>query len=257
MLNLWSNEIKMDNATPLYAQLETILLRHLRESGLKPGAPLPSEGEFCTRFGLSRTTVRQAFKGLEQKGLVVRRRGLGSFVAAPKVSRHLDYLYSFTSQLSDMGYQTSSKVLSFLETVADGPLLAETGLEQDTPVYVIERLRLANDLPMLLEKTVLVRALCPVLTPQMLETQSLYSLLVEYGLSIDSATESYEPVLMDKKTQQLLQCTANPCAFRICRKSRTVQGEVFEVTQSYMPGQNSRLEITLRKDSISLQKYEK
>ena len=255
--DLWSKPLQMDIDTPLYLQLEAIILEHIQTNQLRPGTPVPSEGEFCARFGLSRSTVRQAFKRLEEKGLVIRRRGLGSFVSVPKVSRNLGHLYSFTSQLNEMGYDTFSQVISFESTVVDALAERESGIAKGTPVYVIERLRFADEAPLVLEKTTLVKSFCPPLEAEMLRKKSLYQMLVDSGLDIASAVESYEPIAMDKKMQKLLLCEANSCAFCIRRKSYTQQGELFEFTCSVMPGQHSRLEITLLKDGITLQKYDR
>ncbi|MEM1483495.1 GntR family transcriptional regulator [Oscillospiraceae bacterium PP1C4] len=254
--DIWSEKILINNDTPLYLQLESIILKYIEKNNLKPGDSIPSEGEFCTHYGLSRSTVRQAFKQLEEKGLVIRRRGLGSFVSVPKVSRNLGYLYSFTSQLTEMGYKTSSKVLKFEDILADADIAKAMGIQKGVPIYQIERLRLADDLPMLLEKTTIVKKFCPGLSAEIMETQSLYKLLTENGLEIASAVESYEPVMMEKKIQKLLQSETNGCAFSIQRKSYTQTGEIFEYTQSVMPGQRSKLEITLLKDSISMNKYD-
>ncbi len=253
--DIWQETLRIDDDTPLYRQLETIILKHIKENDLKPGDMVPSEGEFCARYRLSRSTVRQAFKRLEQKGLILRRRGLGSFIAEPKVSRNLDYMYSFTSQLSDMGYETSSQVLHFEETTLDADTAQLLGLEPGLPVYSIERLRLGGGLPMLLEATLIVRSFSPALSAAAIEKESLYRMLKDNGLEMGQAVESYEPIVMDKKTQKLLQSESNPCAFLIRRKSYTKEGQLFEYTRSVMPGQRSRLEITLREDSISLGRF--
>ena len=254
--DIWQETLKLDDTTPLYRQLEQILLRHIKANDLKPGDGIPSEGEFCTHYGLSRSTVRQAFKQLEEQGLVVRRRGLGTFIAEPKVSRNLGYLYSFTSQLTDMGYTATSRVLQFEDTVLDKETAKLLKLPKGLPVYIIERLRLANDVPMLLEHTTIIKRFCPPLTARSIETHSLYQMLKQNGLSICSAVESYEPVVMSKKTQKLLACENDACAFHISRKSYTESGELFEYTRSVMPGQRSKLELTLLEDGISVNRYE-
>lgn len=254
--DIWQETLRIDDKTPLYQQLENIILRYIKEHNLKPGDLLPPEVEFCLRYQLSRSTVRQAFKQLEVKGLIIRRRGLGSFVAEPKISRNLGYLYSFTSQLTDMGYQTSSQVLRFEDTVLQEDVASMLGVAPGTPIYDIERLRLANGQPMLLENTLVIKSFSPPLAAQALEKGSLYQILKDSGLKIASAIESYEPMIMDKKTQRLLQCESNPCAFLIRRKSYTHDNQLFEYTRSIMPGQRSRLELTLLEDSILMTKYE-
>ena len=253
---IWPAALDLGDSTPLYRQLENIALSAIRSGALRPGDLLPSEGELCARYGLSRSTVRQAFAGLEEKDLVLRRRGLGSFVAEPKVSRNLDDLYSFTSQLRGMGYTTSSQVLELAPLALDTETARGTGLAAGTPVWRICRLRLANGLPLLLETTLIVRSFCPQLSAAQLETGSLYRLLTDAGLVMDRAVENYEPIVMDRETRRLLHCETNACAFLIHRRAYTRDGELFEVTRSVMPGQRSRLEVTLKKDGVTLHRYD-
>ncbi|MCD6674211.1 MAG: GntR family transcriptional regulator [Burkholderiaceae bacterium] len=68
---------------PLYRQVSRTLEERIRSGALPPGSPLPSEGQLCDSFGVSRITVRRALEELVQRRLVVRRRGIGSFVSTP------------------------------------------------------------------------------------------------------------------------------------------------------------------------------
>lgn len=70
---------------PLYYQLEKNLRERIEKGEFTPGALLPSEDQVCEQYGVSRITVRRALDGLFQQGLIVRRRGVGSFVSE---SRH-------------------------------------------------------------------------------------------------------------------------------------------------------------------------
>ena len=72
----------IDRASPLpfYFQLAELLEREVANSRWGPGTRLPSEPELCETYGLSRTTVRQALARLEQRGLIERRKGQGTFV---------------------------------------------------------------------------------------------------------------------------------------------------------------------------------
>lgn len=255
MMDIWKQAVDMDDETPLYMQLKRIISSYIVENELKPGDTIPSEGEFCSHYGISRTTVRQAFKLLENSGRILRRRGLGSFVSEPKIKRNLDSLYSFSLQLGEMGYETSSRILVFAEETVTAEKSMASGIAVGTPVYHIERIRLADSVPLLLERTCIVKEFCPSLNQSRVETGSLYLLLLENGLEMDCATESYEPVLMDDETMRLLAVDENPCAFSICRKGYAADGRVFEYTRSVMPGLRSRLEITLRQNSVKLKKF--
>jgi GntR family transcriptional regulator len=73
-------EIDRASPLPLYFQLAELLEHEIASGAWRPGARLPSEPGLCERYGLSRTTVRQALGRLEQRGLIQRLKGQGSFV---------------------------------------------------------------------------------------------------------------------------------------------------------------------------------
>ena len=75
--------LSLDSDIPLYAQLVGIIKRSISTGALPVGALLPSEAELCRCLSISRNTVRQAIGELEDEGLVVRKRGRGTFVADP------------------------------------------------------------------------------------------------------------------------------------------------------------------------------
>jgi GntR family transcriptional regulator len=74
--------IDRSSPVPFYFQLAELLEYEIAHGRLQPGARLPSEPELCEEYGLSRTTVRQALGRLEQRGLIARRKGQGTFVRA-------------------------------------------------------------------------------------------------------------------------------------------------------------------------------
>jgi len=252
-ISKWDQSINIDVDSPMYQQLETIILNRIKSNELESGEMLPSESELCGYFKISRSTVRQALTHLEKNGYLVRRRGLGTFIAEPKVHRKLDYLYSFTSQMSDLGLKSYSRILSFKYKPAEIDIAEKLKIVEGTSIYSFSRLRIANEIPMLIETTIIPGKFCPGMTAKMLETGSLYAILQEqYNVDMSEAVETYEPILINKRQSELLKCKDKSCAFSIERISYTSKGEVFELTQSIMSGQYSRLEITLRKDGISV-----
>lgn len=70
-----------DGPVPLYHQLERDLVQRIRAGEFQPGAPLPTEEGICDQYGVSRITVRRALDAMFAQGLIIRRRGVGSFVA--------------------------------------------------------------------------------------------------------------------------------------------------------------------------------
>ena len=81
---------------PLYHQLEDILRRRILKGELPPDGPFPSDTQLCTEYGVSRITVRQALKIMEENGLIRREQGRGTFVL-PKPKR--TYFYEVSGSL--------------------------------------------------------------------------------------------------------------------------------------------------------------
>ena len=73
------------SSVPLYYQLQELLHQQIASGRFRVGDALPSEGELCRLFGVSRIVVRQALEVLEDDGEIVRRQGKGTFVAEPKL----------------------------------------------------------------------------------------------------------------------------------------------------------------------------
>ena len=101
----FTNKVDPKASRAIYLQLLDMIQGQIQDKSLKPGDMLPSEKEFCQYYHISRTTVRLTFRELEQQGLIIRRRGLGTFISEPKVSRRLGSLYSFTEDMKKLSYK--------------------------------------------------------------------------------------------------------------------------------------------------------
>ena len=237
---------------PLYVQLLSIIRRGIKTGLINEGDTLPSEAELCEMFNLSRSTVRHAIGELENEGLVIRRRGKGTFISKPKMSRKMEEVYSFSKEIRNMGLQPSSKILDFQIISNDIDLSRNLELKDSgDKIYKIVRLRMANEEPLLLETTYIPVYIIPGLKKDRLESESLYQIMREHsGIEPYEAEESYESVLIDQKTAALLNCKKNSSGFFIERKTLLQSGEVYEYTQSIMRGDKTKFVIRLRNKGI-------
>lgn len=138
-----------------YEQIADYLRSLVNEA--EPGDRLPSESELCERFDVSRMTARQAMQLVASSGLIERRRGAGSFVRAYPVPRELGSPLSFSGTMRARGMTASSQTLEWGGVVPDADERAALGLGDDESGYVLERLRLADGIPMALERVVMPR----------------------------------------------------------------------------------------------------
>jgi len=247
------NQLQVDSNVPLYYQLMVIIKRYITGGVLRPGDILPSEMELCEKFSISRTTVRQAFAALESEGLVVRQRGKGTFVSAPKLKRSLNTLYSFSAEMDLMGFSSQSDTLAF-EVVQPTPdLTRRLQLERGENVYKMVRLRKANGEPLMLETVFVPMHICPSLTRQDLENHSLYKTIQrDTGLKPVRATETYEVTILDKNEAALLNSRAGSCAFFVQRVSENQAGEIFELAIMLVRGDRCKYEVELKRDNVSI-----
>lgn len=242
--------LSLDSDIPLYAQLVGIIKRNISTGVLAVGALLPSEAELCRCLNISRNTVRQAIGELEDEGLVVRKRGRGTFVADPASSRR-GVRYSFTTEVSSLGKVPSSTLVDFGVELPSGVVCEKMELREGTPVYCFTRVRNVDGEPLILETSYYPQYIYPNLTRDMLETHSFYSLLYHVGIVPFAADESYETVVLDDEKAELLGVEAGNCAFFHQRLTRTEDGRIYEYTRSYMRGDRIRLDVHMQKSGMS------
>src|ERR1700728_1645330 len=137
------------NGTPAYKRIQNAIRKRIDASELKPGDSVASERELAKTHKVSLMTARHALAGLEREGVVERRRGAGTFVAAPKI--HFNKLMSYTEQMSSRGLAPRSRVL--VSKVIDGEpeVAARLGLPAASRVLKIQRLRLTGEEPFAME----------------------------------------------------------------------------------------------------------
>ena len=104
--------LSLDSDIPLYTQLVGIIKRNISTGVMQVGDLMPSEAELCRALGISRNTVRQAIGELEDEGLVVRKRGRGTFVADPATNPR-GVRYSFTTEINSLGKTPSNTLVDF------------------------------------------------------------------------------------------------------------------------------------------------
>ncbi|AWK12026.1 GntR family transcriptional regulator [Streptomyces spongiicola] len=182
--------LSVDRASPvpLYFQLSQQLEAAIEQGTLTPGSLLGNEIELAGRLGLSRPTVRQAIQSLVDKGLLVRRRGVGTQVVHSRVRRPLE-LSSLYDDLEAAGRRPATRVLRNLVEPATAEVATALGVPEGSDVHLVERLRSAHGEPMAHLCNRLPAGLLPLETGQ-LESTGLYRLMRGAGITLHSARQS-------------------------------------------------------------------
>ncbi|HEY2687626.1 MAG TPA: GntR family transcriptional regulator, partial [Streptosporangiaceae bacterium] len=142
-------QVDRNSPVPLYFQVAQRLEQMIESGELATGTRLENEIDLADRLGLSRPTMRRAIEYLVGKGLLVRKRGVGTQVLHPKVQRQVE-LTSLYEDLAQTRRDPSTRVLSFSREPAPDALVLELGLPEGTELYVFERLRYADGEPLAL-----------------------------------------------------------------------------------------------------------
>jgi len=196
---------KVDDRSPLplYYQVREAVRQAIRER-YQPGDLIPSESELQESFGVSRATIRQALQELVAEGLLQRRRGRGTFVAAPKIAEALPRIVSFSEEMRKQGLVPSTRSVRVEAVPAPTRVVESLGLAADERCLRLERIRCANDRPIVLLVSYLPERLG--IDPREDFTGSLYALLEgKYGIQLGEARQVIEAAAADKPVARALE----------------------------------------------------
>jgi GntR family transcriptional regulator len=210
---------------PLYGKVEEVLASEIARGDLQPGDRLPSEGELLIRFGVSRITVRRAIQNLIQRGIVEIRRGCGTFVLAPVISQELSSLTGFVEDMDVHGRKASARLLSQEIVAANTVVARQLGINKGMRVMRIERVRLADSVPMSFDETYLPLEIGKQIVSNNLRIKPIFALLEEkYGIPLIEAEYRLEAAAAPTRVAEALAVAEGFPIFRIERTSFTEAG---------------------------------
>ena len=218
---------------PLYDQLVDLLSDKIQNE-MHPGDALPSERDLAETYGLSRTTVRLAMSELEELGLVTRKHGKGTFVSS--VSRDTTDLmgtYSFTDQMRSLGRVPRTEVIDFEVREASKFVAQNMDLRLGEAVFRMRRLRTADGVPMMLERTYMPVKVFEGLTQRMVESKSLYEIVEQdFRMKIKTAEEAFGARAARPDEARLLKIDEDAPVLHLVRTTYNSKNVVIEYTRS-------------------------
>lgn len=246
------------NPLPLWAQLLRILRERI-DAGAYDEA-FPTDEHLSQEFGLSRHTVRDAVRRLQDEGLVTRRRGIGTTVRRPSVEQPSGVLYSLFRTIEAEGHEQRSEVLD-RAIVRDVAAAERLDLPPDAELFRLERLRCFDGAPFAHDVVWLPGEVArPLLTADFGRT-GLYDQLAAHGLATpDAGGETILPILPDATERRLLDVPADQAVYRIERRSlaggrplewrlTTMRADRYTIVARWSPGPGDdlTLETTARR----------
>jgi GntR family transcriptional regulator len=226
---------------PLHHQVYLDLRAALDAGEWRPGDRLPPERELAARYGCSLITVRRALGDLARERRLERARGRGTFVTRPPIPLDLDGSLSFTEELRHLGHEATTTVVTARTLPAEVSVAEALGIAPGAPVVHLERLRMADGEPLLLEQVFLPEARFPGLLASDLEHGSLYELLAtRYATRVVRAREALEPIALPAREAQLLGVEPHRPALLIEGLAFDQAGDLVEFARSYVRGDRTR-----------------
>ncbi|MGH2356415.1 MAG: GntR family transcriptional regulator [Candidatus Limnocylindria bacterium] len=226
---------------PLHHQVYVDLRAALDAGEWRPGDRLPPERELAARYGCSLITVRHALGELAREERIERTRGRGTYVLAPRLERDFAGTLSFSQEMQSRGLDPETRLVVARSEPAGEAVAAALELRVGAPTLYLERLRLADGDPLLLEEVHLPAERFPGLLASDLEHNSLWDILNErYATPIVRAREALEPVLLRAREARLLDQTPGRPALLVEGVAFAADGSPVEFARSYVRGDRTR-----------------
>jgi GntR family transcriptional regulator len=186
------------------------LAARIASGAIAAGSRLPAEPQLATELGVSRATLREALRSLEEDGFVTRTRGAGTYATSrPRLRNNLDVNFGVTEAIHAAGMRAgtaTSEITSARASVEDAEAL---DLAPGDAILVLERVRTADDRPVVVSRDVLSAALVSAETLAGLRDRSVYDLLEEVtGAAVQHGIVTLEPMRADKGLAKLLDVPA-------------------------------------------------
>jgi DNA-binding GntR family transcriptional regulator len=235
--------IDRSSPVPLYYQLSQALEAAIASGELKPGDRIDTEMEIAEAQGLSRPTVRQAIQELVRKGLLVRRRGVGTQVVHSQVRRPLE-LTSLYDDLSRAGHRPTTSVLDMDIRPAAAEVAAALGIDEDSPVLYLRRLRRDAGAPLAVMQNWLPRGLIDPDTAD-LEHSGLYDVLRRSGVHMKVANQRIGARTASATEVRLLGIKSGAALLTMARKSYDDTGRAVEYASHSYRADTYSFETTL------------
>lgn len=120
---------------PRYVAIKKYIQHSLKIGELKPGDRTPSEAELVVRFGVSRMTANRALRELQAEGTVIRRAGIGSFIAEPATLGHMIEIRNIADEIRARGHEYRAQVIQNVATKAATRTAPLLGVALGTPIF--------------------------------------------------------------------------------------------------------------------------
>src|SRR5215510_10015909 len=197
---------------PLIHQPPLPIQEAIKQGKFPAGSQLPPEMELLQMMGISRTTLREALRILEEQRFIRKRRGLGTFVMERAIVKDMSQNFGITEMISQAGYTPGTRDFNMSFEKASKTLAEKLGIPDESRIVVIERVRTANQTPIVWTRDIMPQNYLGGWTPTIKDLNgiSLYECLERYaGIRIVSGMASFSPIKASREIAEKLSIQRN------------------------------------------------
>ena len=218
----------------LYVQVIERLKRDIETGVFKENEKLPSEFELARNLGVSRATLREALRLLEEEKVIVRKHGVGTFVnTKPIFSSGIEQLSSVSSMISDAGMEPGTIFMEVQENYPNDEMIEKFNCETDDLLVTIKRVRTADNDPVVycidhaLSKNI-------EMGQDVLLNESIFDSIEKTGkIRIVQAVANIEPIGYDDEASSILRCGVDIPLLVLIQYHYSEEGEMVLYSKNY------------------------
>jgi GntR family transcriptional regulator len=227
-----------ENTLSLIQRIKLEIQNAIIKGDIKPGEKLPSESDLAKQFSVSRNTVREAIVSLEKIGLVIKKRGIGTFVtkAQPLISGGIERLTGVTQVISDQGFIADSEIVEF-EIITASEFISNTlEIEEGSEILFLKTLKKASNEPIAICIDYIPKVfLGKTIDPKLLYKSVFSGLQEHYNINIKFAECNLIPVLSNEETSGLLKLNINSPLIKLNQIHYDYENRKVIFSKSYFP----------------------
>ena len=197
---------------PAYRSASKRVLDYIEQNKLKRGAKLPAEAELAESLEISRLTLREALNALKQEGIIYSIQGKGTYVAFDyeHITNSLNQNKSMSEMIEASGYVCHTSLFRKQLVKADAEVATGLGVKKDLDVLMCERIRCADDVPVVYSIDYLAPRLASEFLGVMDENVSLYKFVEENcDIELGQCITEISPAITDESLAEKLQIPVN------------------------------------------------
>lgn len=221
---------------PAYIKIHDAIKEQIDQRIWKIGDRLPSERDLADEFAVSRMTLRQAITLLVDEGILERRIGSGTYVASRRVQEKMRGTTSFTEIISSQGKTPSTKLISYQRKLASQTEMEKLGLRKTDFVIQMERIRYADNLPVVYELASIPELLIKDFERKDI-TEHFFKTLVENGYVIGKSQQVIYAKAASERVADYLEISKGHPILALTQISYFTDGRPFEYVRSQYVGE--------------------